>query len=227
MLHRPDAPLLVAHSLWQLASGTVGCLTPINPRLGRRVAGGARRFCGAARHLPLTFSSGRSRPPSPPTSDTHRPFDVERRATFRAPIQGRMSSLFLFDLSLLAVLGVRYAFDYREGIGASRSPRSCGRSSRRRCSIVRCSSTRTSSSTRARLSGSFARREAAGCEHDRRLKRTAPRPSTRDEQEFRSAKRRVRPTYLDTRLLPDRLTVLSKSPRRRSTLSSPSSSSLF
>jgi LytS/YehU family sensor histidine kinase len=120
MLHRPG----MHHSwlrilLWQLAVWYAwGCLTPIILILGRRAtSAGASIFRGALVHLPLSLVL----PAAHVAAATFlrmliMPFDTWSDVRpFAAQFKDVMSSLFLFDFFVYwAVLGVGYAFDYRE-----------------------------------------------------------------------------------------------------------------
>jgi two-component sensor histidine kinase len=120
MLHKPG----MHHSWWRIVFWQLavwyawGCLTPIVLLLGRRVSGaGASLFRGALVHLPLSLLL----PVAHVALATYlrmliRPFDVwSDGRPFLIQFQDVMSSLFLFDFFVYwAVLGVGYAFDYRE-----------------------------------------------------------------------------------------------------------------
>jgi signal transduction histidine kinase len=120
MLHRPG----MHHSwwlivFWQLAVWWVwGCLTPLILGLGRRVTGGgATWFRGLLIHLPFSLLL----PAAHVAASTYirmliQPFDVwSDTRPFLQQYSGELRSLFLFDFFVYwAVLGVGYAFDYRE-----------------------------------------------------------------------------------------------------------------
>jgi two-component system LytT family sensor kinase len=120
MLHKPG----MHHSwwrivFWQLAVWWVwGCLTPIVLGLGRRVAGsGATWLRGLLIHLPFSLLL----PAAHVAASTElriliQPFDVwSDTRPFLQQFSGELRSLFLFDFFVYwAVLGVGYAFDYRE-----------------------------------------------------------------------------------------------------------------
>jgi hypothetical protein len=120
MLHKPG----MHHSwwrivLWQLAVWWIwGCLTPIVLRLGRRVTGAnASWLRGLLIHLPFSLLL----PAAHVAASTYirmliQPFDVwSDTRPFIEQYSGELRSLFLFDFFVYwAVLGVGYAFDYRE-----------------------------------------------------------------------------------------------------------------
>ncbi len=120
MLHKPG----MHHSwwrivVWQLAVWWVwGCLTPIVLRLGRRAAGADASWVrGLLIHLPFSLLL----PAAHIAASTEfrmliQPFDVwSDTRPFLAQYGGELRSLFLFDFFVYwAVLGVGYAFDYRE-----------------------------------------------------------------------------------------------------------------
>jgi two-component system LytT family sensor kinase len=120
MLHRPG----MHHSwwlivFWQLAVWWVwGCLTPIILGLGLRATGvGATWFRGLLIHLPFSLLL----PAAHVAASTYirmliQPFDVwSDTRPFLQQYSGELRSLFLFDFFVYwAVLGVGYAFDYRE-----------------------------------------------------------------------------------------------------------------
>ena len=120
MLHRPG----MHHSwwlivFWQLAVWWVwGCLTPIVLGLGRKVTGAnATWLRGLLIHLPFSLLL----PAAHVAASTYirmliQPFDVwSDTRPFLAQYSGELRSLFLFDFFVYwAVLGVGYAFDYRE-----------------------------------------------------------------------------------------------------------------
>jgi signal transduction histidine kinase len=120
MLHKPG----MHHSWWRIVFWQLavwyawGCLTPVILVFGRRVAGeGATLLRGALVHLPLSLVL----PAAHVALATYlriliRPFDVwSDERPFVLQFRGEMSSLFLFDFVVYwAILGVGYAFDYRE-----------------------------------------------------------------------------------------------------------------
>src|ERR1044071_2020721 len=120
MLHKPG----MHHSwwrivIWQLAVWWVwGCLTPIVLGLGRRVTGAhASWLRGLGIHLPFSFLL----PLAHVAAATYmemliQPFDVwSDSRPFLQQYGGQLRSLFLFDFFVYwAVLGVGYAFDYRQ-----------------------------------------------------------------------------------------------------------------
>ena len=120
MLHKPG----MHHSwwrivLWQLAVWWVwGCLTPLILGLGRRVTGAnASWLRGLLIHLPFSLLL----PAAHVAASTEiriliQPFDVwSDTRPFIDQYSGELRSLFLFDFFVYwAVLGVGYAFDYRE-----------------------------------------------------------------------------------------------------------------
>ena len=120
MLHKPG----MHHSwwrivFWQLAVWWVwGCLTPLILRLGRRVTGAnASWLRGLLIHLPFSLLL----PAAHVAASTElriliQPFDVwSDTRPFLQQFSGELRSLFLFDFFVYwAVLGVGYAFDYRE-----------------------------------------------------------------------------------------------------------------
>jgi two-component system LytT family sensor kinase len=120
MLHKPG----MHHSwwrivFWQLAVWWVwGCLTPIILGLGRRVTGAnASWLRGLLIHLPFSLLL----PAAHVAASTElriliQPFDVwSDTRSFFDQFSSEMRSLFLFDFFVYwAVLGVGYAFDYRE-----------------------------------------------------------------------------------------------------------------
>ena len=120
MLHKPG----MHHSwwrivVWQLAVWWVwGCLTPTVLGLGRRVTGAnATWLRGLLIHLPFSLLL----PAAHVAASTElriliQPFDVwSDTRSFLAQFNSEMRSLFLFDFFVYwAVLGVGYAFDYRE-----------------------------------------------------------------------------------------------------------------
>jgi len=120
MLHKPG----MHHSwwrivFWQLAVWYVwGCLTPVVLGLGRRATGeGASWLRGLLVHLPVSLAL----PAVHVAAATYlriliRPFDVwSDTRPFFEQFKGELSSLFLFDFFVYwALLGVGYAFDYRE-----------------------------------------------------------------------------------------------------------------
>jgi len=120
MLHKPG----MHHSwwrivFWQLAVWWVwGCLTPLVLGLGRRVTGANGSWLrGFLIHLPFSLLL----PAAHVAASTElriliQPFDVwSDTRTFLAQFNSEMRSLFLFDFFVYwAVLGVGYAFDYRE-----------------------------------------------------------------------------------------------------------------
>jgi two-component system, LytTR family, sensor kinase len=120
MLHKPG----MHHSWWRIVFWQLivwyawGCLTPLILVLGRRAtAAGASLLRGLLIHLPLSLVL----PAVHVAVATSfrmliRPFDVWSDVrTFMDQFKGDLSSLFLFDFFMYwAVLGVGYAFDYRE-----------------------------------------------------------------------------------------------------------------
>ncbi|MFL6254591.1 MAG: sensor histidine kinase [Pyrinomonadaceae bacterium] len=120
MLHRPG----MHHSwwlivFWQLAVWWAwGCLTPIVLGLGRRVTGAnASWLRGLLIHLPFSLLL----PAAHVAASVYirmliQPFDVwSDTRPFLDQYSGELRSLFLFDFFVYwAVLGVGYAFDYRE-----------------------------------------------------------------------------------------------------------------
>jgi len=120
MLHKPG----MHHSwwrivFWQLAVWWVwGCLTPIILGLGRRVTGADGSWLrGLLIHLPFSLLL----PAAHVAASTElriliQPFDVwSDTRSFFDQFSSEMRSLFLFDFFVYwAVLGVGYAFDYRE-----------------------------------------------------------------------------------------------------------------
>jgi len=120
MLHKPG----MHHSwsrivLWQLAVWWLwGCLTPIILGLGRRVIGvNASWLRGLLVHLPLSLIL----PAAHVAASTYmtmliQPYDVwTDTRPFLTQYRGELRSLFLLDFFIYwAVLGVGYAFDYRE-----------------------------------------------------------------------------------------------------------------
>ena len=120
MLHEPG----MNHSWWRIAFWQLavwyawGFLTPIILVFGRRVAGeGASLLRGALVHLPLSLVI----PVAHVALATYlrmliRPFDVWSDVRpFLLQFRGVLDSLFLFDFVVYwAILGVGYAFDYRE-----------------------------------------------------------------------------------------------------------------
>ena len=120
MLHKPG----MHHSWWRIVFWQLtvwyawGCLTPIILGLGRRVAGaGAPWFRGLVVHLPMSLVL----PAIHVAAATYlriliQPFDVwSDTRPFIDQYSGELRSLFLFDFFVYwAVLGVGYAFDYRE-----------------------------------------------------------------------------------------------------------------
>lgn len=120
MLHRPG----MHHSWWRIVFWQLvvwhawGCLTPFILGLGRRVAGtGASWLYGLLVHLPFSLVL----PAVHVAAATAfrmliQPFDVwSDTRPFLEQYRGELSSLFLFDFFVYwAVLGVGYAFDYRE-----------------------------------------------------------------------------------------------------------------
>lgn len=120
MLHEPG----MNHSWWRIVFWQLavwyawGCLTPIILVFGRRVAGeGASLLRGALVHLPLSLII----PVAHVALATYlriliRPFDVwSDMRPFLLQFRGVLDSLFLFDFVVYwAILGVGYAFDYRE-----------------------------------------------------------------------------------------------------------------
>jgi len=120
MLHKPG----MHHSwwrivFWQLAVWWVwGCLTPLILGLGRRVTGAnASWLRGLLIHLPFSLLL----PAAHVAASTYirmliHPFDVwSDTRPFLDQYSGELRSLFLFDFFVYwAVLGVGYAFDYRE-----------------------------------------------------------------------------------------------------------------
>ena len=120
MLHKPG----MHHSwwrivFWQLAVWWVwGGMTPIVLGLGRRVTGAdASWLRGLLIHLPFSLLL----PAAHVAASTElriliQPFDVwSDTRPFLAQFSGELRSLFLFDFFVYwAVLGVGYAFDYRE-----------------------------------------------------------------------------------------------------------------
>ncbi len=120
MLHRPG----MRHSWWRIVFWqlvvwyTWGCLTPIILGLGRRVAGaGTHWFRVLVVHLPMSLVL----PAVHVAAATAlrmliQPFDVwSDTRPFLDQYSGELRSLFLFDFFVYwAVLGVGYAFDYRE-----------------------------------------------------------------------------------------------------------------
>jgi signal transduction histidine kinase len=120
MLHKPG----MNHSwwrivFWQLAVWWVwGGLTPLVLRLGRRATGANGSWLrGLLIHLPFSLIL----PAAHVAASTYirmliLPFDTwSDTRPFLAQFRGQLSSLFLFDFFVYwAVLGVGYAFDYRE-----------------------------------------------------------------------------------------------------------------
>jgi signal transduction histidine kinase len=120
MLHKPG----MHHSwwrivVWQLAVWEAwGCLTPLVLKLGRRATGAdASWLRGLLIHLPFSLLL----PAAHVAASTEirmliQPFDVwSDTRPFLAQYGGELRSLFLFDFFVYwAVLGVGYAFDYRE-----------------------------------------------------------------------------------------------------------------
>src|SRR4051812_62043 len=120
MLHKPG----MHHSWWRIVFWqlvvwyTWGCLTPVILGLGRRIAGaGTPWFRGLVVHLPMSLLL----PAVHVAAATGlrmliQPFDVwSDTRPFLVQYRGELSSLFLFDFFVYwAVLGVGYAFDYRE-----------------------------------------------------------------------------------------------------------------
>ncbi len=120
MLHRPG----MHHSwwrivFWQLAVWWVwGCLTPLVLGLGRRVTGANGSWLrGLLIHLPFSLLL----PAAHVAASVYirmliQPFDVwSDTRPFIQQYSGELRSLFLFDFFVYwAVLGVGYAFDYRE-----------------------------------------------------------------------------------------------------------------
>jgi two-component system LytT family sensor kinase len=120
MLHKPG----MHHSwwrivLWQLAVWWLwGCLTPIILGLGRRVTGaGSSWLRGLLIHFPLSLVL----PAAHVAASTYitmliQPYDVwTDTRPFLAQYRGELRSLFLLDFFVYwAVLGVGYAFDYRD-----------------------------------------------------------------------------------------------------------------
>ena len=120
MLHKPG----MHHSwwrivLWQLAVWWLwGCMTPIILGLGRRVTGAnASWLRGFLIHFPLSLVL----PAAHVAASTYittliQPYDVwTDTRPFLTQYRGELRSLFLLDFFVYwAVLGVGYAFDYRE-----------------------------------------------------------------------------------------------------------------
>ena len=120
MLHKPG----MHHSWWRIVFWQMtvwyawGCLTPVILALGRRVtASGASLPRGVLIHLPLSLVL----PAVHVAVATSfrmliQPFDVWSDVRpFLDQFKGDLRSLFLFDFFMYwAVLGVGYAFDYRE-----------------------------------------------------------------------------------------------------------------
>ena len=120
MLHKPG----MHHSWWRIVFWQLavwwawGCLTPVVLGLGRRTTGpGSSWLRGLLVHLPVSLAL----PAAHVGVATYfrmliRPFDVwSDTRPFLDQYRGELSSLFLFDFFVYwAVLGVGYAFDYRE-----------------------------------------------------------------------------------------------------------------
>jgi two-component system, LytTR family, sensor kinase len=120
MLHKPG----MHHSWWRIVFWQLvvwyawGCLTPVVLGLGRRTTGsGGRWLRGLLIHLPFSLVM----PAAHVAAATYfriliQPFDVwSDTRPFLEQYRGELSSLFLFDFFVYwAVLGVGYAFDYRE-----------------------------------------------------------------------------------------------------------------
>ncbi|MET0650607.1 MAG: histidine kinase [Pyrinomonadaceae bacterium] len=120
MMHKPG----MHHSwwrivLWQLAVWWLwGCMTPIILGLGRRVAGAEASWLrGLLIHFPLSLVL----PAAHVAASTYitmliQPYDVwTDTRPFLTQYRGELRSLFLLDFFVYwAVLGVGYAFDYRE-----------------------------------------------------------------------------------------------------------------
>lgn len=120
MLHKPG----MHHSWWRIVFWQLavwyawGCMAPIILGLGRRVMGaGSPWFRGLLVHIPFSLVL----PAVHVAAATFfrmliQPFDVwSDTRPFLDQYRGELSSLFLFDFFVYwAVLGVGYAFDYRE-----------------------------------------------------------------------------------------------------------------
>src|SRR3712207_2975270 len=120
MLHKPG----MHHSWWRIVFWQLvvwyawGCMTPVILGLGRRAAGqGAHWLRGLVVHVPMSLVI----PAVHVAAATYfrmliQPFDVwSDTRPFLEQYRGELSSLFLFDFFVYwAVLGVGYAFDYRE-----------------------------------------------------------------------------------------------------------------
>jgi sensor histidine kinase YesM len=120
MRHTPG----MNHSWWRIAFWqllvwyTWGCLTPIILGLGRRFPGeGASWLRGLLVHIPLSLVVAATHV----AASTYlkiliEPFDVwSSKASFMAQYRSELRGFFLFDFFVYwAILGVGYAFDYRE-----------------------------------------------------------------------------------------------------------------
>lgn len=120
MRHTPG----MNHSWWRIAFWqlmvwyTWGCLTPIILGLGRRFPGeGASWLRGLLVHLPLSLVVAAVHvAASTSLKMLIEPFDVwSSKATFLSQYSNELRGFFLFDfLVFWAILGVGFAFDYRE-----------------------------------------------------------------------------------------------------------------